>query len=80
MSNRGRGRGNGSDLEVEVCVVSIAMELYSMPVDDTTEGKHVMVKKDWTKNRALGDPTDNSVGAGLNVPQDHESYLLVRYD
>lgn len=54
-----------SDLEVELCVIGIAMELYSIPADDTTEGKHLDGEKGWTKNRTLGDPTGNSVVAGL---------------
>lgn len=52
-----------------MCVVGIAMELYSMPADDMTEGKHVGGEKGWTKNRVLGDPTCDSVGVGLSVPQ-----------
>lgn len=62
----------GGDLEVELCVVSIAVELYSMPADDTTKREHVDGEKGWTEHRALGDPTDNSVGEGFRVPQGYE--------
>lgn len=43
-----------------------------MPADDTTKGKHVDVKEGWTKNRALGDPTSDSVDAGTSVSQGHK--------
>ncbi len=72
MSDRRGGSGGGSDLEVELCVVSIAMELYSMPADDTTKGEHVDGEEGWTEHRALGDPTGNSVGGGFSVPQGYE--------
>lgn len=72
MSNRGGGRGSGSDLDVELCVVGIAMELYSMPAYDMTEGKHVNGEEGWTKNRAMGDSTGNSVVAGLGITQGYE--------
>lgn len=32
-----------------------------MLVNDTTKRKHVNVEKGWTKNKALVDPTSNSV-------------------
>lgn len=41
LSDRGGGRGGGSDLDMELCVISLVMEMYSMPADNTTEGKHV---------------------------------------
>ena len=43
-----------------------------MPADDTTEGEHVYGEKGWTEDRALGDPTGDSVGAGFSVPQGYE--------
>lgn len=58
------GRGGERDIAVELSFVCIAMELYSMPADDTTEVKHVDGEKSWTKTRALGDPTGNGVGGG----------------
>lgn len=48
--------GEGSRLEVESGVVSIAIQLFTMPANDTARGKHVNGKKSWTKNRALGNP------------------------
>ena len=38
----------------------------------TTKGEHVDGEKGWTEHRALGDPTDNSVGAGFSIPQGYE--------
>lgn len=80
MSDRGGGGGGGGDIEVKLCVVSIAMELYSMPADDMTKGEHVDGEEGWTEHRALGDPTPNSVGVGFGVLQDHELVLPVRYE
>lgn len=51
-----------------------------MPADDTTKGKHVDVEEGWTKNRALGDPTSDSVDADLVFPRATNSVLPVRYD
>ncbi|XP_029938454.1 mucin-5AC-like [Salarias fasciatus] len=67
----GGGGGRRGDLEVELCVVSIAIEVNSMLAGDTSEGKHVDGEEDGAEHQALGDPTGDSVGAGLSVPQDH---------
>lgn len=71
--SRGRGGTRGSYLKVELCVVSIAMEINSMPADDTTQGEHVNGEEGWTEYGGLGDPTGDSVGSGFYIPQ---SYIL----
>lgn len=70
MRDSGSGSG-GSDLEIELGVIGIAIEWHTMPADDTIEGEHVDVKEGWTKNRALEDPTSESVKAASGVPHGH---------
>ncbi|KAG7482463.1 hypothetical protein JOB18_021694 [Solea senegalensis] len=43
-------RGRWVDFEVELSVISIAMERYSMPADDTAKGKHVHSEKGGAKD------------------------------
>jgi len=73
VCSRDRGGARGSNLKVKLCVISIAMEIYSMPADDTTQGEHVNVEEGRTEYRALRDPTDDRVGSGFYIPQ---SYIL----
>ena len=66
------GGGGGGNLEVELSVVSIAIELFSMPADNTTEGEHVYGEEGWTEDRTLGGPKGGSVGVGFSVPQGYK--------
>lgn len=49
---------------VAQCAVDLAMELYTKPSDDVSKWKLVNCEKGWTKHRALGDPTSDSMGEG----------------
>lgn len=64
-----RDRGGGSYLEVELGVVSLAIGLYTMPANDMSRDKHVNGEESRTKNRALRDPTGDSVGAAKLLPE-----------
>lgn len=72
MGDGGGGSGGGGDFKVQLCVVSIAVELYSMPADDTTKGEHVDGEEGWTEHGALGDSTVNGVGTRFSIPQGYE--------
>lgn len=71
MRDNGGGTGDDSDFEVESRVVDIAIEVYTMPAGDMTEGKHVNGKKELDQEKSPGASRKMKV-LGYNISQGHK--------